>query len=260
MSAPKNERLSLVQLFSSGSVELSPQRAVTKTCKIAIERVKYYTALMIGRSEADRKFETYRFTFEQTGPLLNAQHVPRTIDDLTVGDVARALIDPALGLILHEDVLKNLQGEGFWDGVQRLRLLETEFRNIQKTFESRGIASTSLMVGICFGRKSKASVDIGRLLTLKFGPIVADVAILASVVPPVLVSLVRAWQQAGMAEPGCALFSPEKIGIGLSAELEHLYGKFAEIDIIGPSTAVSLNQLSKAIGSPMLRNIERIPD
>jgi len=215
---------------------------------------------MVARPEADRKFETYRFTFEQTGPLLNAQQLPRTIDDLTVGDVARALIDPSLGLILHEDVLKNLSGDGFWDGVQRLRMLETEFRSIQRTLEVRGIASTSLMVGICFGRKSKASVDIGRLLYLRFGPIVADVALTASVAPAILVCLVRTWQQAGLADPGCAIFVPEKVGLGLTAELEHIYSKLAEVDVIGPSTAISLNQLTRAIGSPMLRSIERLPD
>ena len=215
---------------------------------------------MAVKGEAERKFETYRFTFEQTGPLLNAQQLPRTIDDLTVGDVARALIDPSLGLILHEDVLKNLAGDGFWDGVQRLRMLETEFRNIQRTLEARGIASTSLMVGICFGRKSKASIDMGRLLYLRFGPIVADVALTASVAPATLVCLVRAWQQAGMAEPGCAIFAPEKVGMGQAAELERLYVKLAEVDVIGPSTAVSLSQLTRAIGAPVLRSIERLPE
>jgi hypothetical protein len=215
---------------------------------------------MVARPEADRKFETYRFTFEQTGPLLNAQQLPRTIDDLTVGHVARALIDPSLGLILHDDVLKNLSGEGFWDGVQRLRMLETEFRNIQRTLETRGIASTSLMVGICFGRKSKASIDIGRLLYLKFGPIVAEVAITPSVAPAVLVCLVRAWQQAGLAELGKGIFVPEKLGPGLIGDLEHLYGKLAEVDVIGPNTAISLNQLTRAIGAPMLRSIERVPE
>lgn len=215
---------------------------------------------MVVKPEADRKFETYRFTFEQTGPLLNAQQLPRTIDDLTVGDVARALIDPSLGLICHEDVLKNLTGDGFWDGVQRLRMLETEFRNIQRTLQARGIASTSLMVGICFGRKSKASVDIGRLLYLRFGPIVADVALTPAVAPAILVCLVRAWQQAGLAEPGSAIFVPEKVGLGQIAELEHLYCKLAEVDVIGPSTAASLNQLTRAIGAPVLRGIERLPD
>ena len=215
---------------------------------------------MVARNEADRKFETYRFTFEQTGPLLNAQQLPRTIDEVTVGDVARALIDPSLGLVFHEDVLKNLSGDGFWDGVQRLRMLETEFRNIQRTLETRGIGSTSLMVGICFGRKSKASVDIGRLLYLKFGPVVADVAISPSVAPAVLVCLVRAWQQAGLADPGCGIFEPEKIGAGQMAEIEFLYGKLAEVDVIGPSTATSLNQLTRAIGAPVLRGIERVPD
>jgi hypothetical protein len=215
---------------------------------------------MVARPEADRKFETYRFTFEQTGPLLNAQQLPRTIDDLTVGDVARALIDPSLGLILHDDVLKNLSGDGFWDGVQRLRMLETEFRNIQRTLELRGIASTSLMVGICFGRKSKASVDIGRLLYLRFGPIVADVALAASVAPAVLVCLVRAWQQAGLAEPGSAVFVPEKLGLGQMGEIQRLLGKLAEVDVIGPSTAISLNQLTRAIGAPILRSIDRVRD
>jgi hypothetical protein len=215
---------------------------------------------MFAKPEADRKFETYSFTFEQTGPLLNAQQLPRTIDDLTVGDVARALIDPSLGLILHDDVVKNLAGEGFWDGVQRLRLLETEFRQIQRTLETRGIASTSLMVGICFGRKAKASIDIGRLLYLRFGPIVADVALTSSVAPAILVCLVRAWQQAELAEPGSAIFVPEKLGMGQIAEIEHLYGKLAEVDVIGPSTAISLNQLTRAIGAPVLRSIERLPD
>jgi hypothetical protein len=215
---------------------------------------------MVARPEADRKFETYRFTFEQTGPLLNSQQLPRTIDDLTVGDVARALIDPSLGLILHDDILKNLEGEGFWDGVQRLRMLETEFRNIQRTLETRGAASTSLMVGICFGRKSKASIDLGRLLYLRFGPIVADVALVPAQVPAILVCLLRAWQQAGLAEPGKAIFTPESVGLGQIGEIEHLYSKLAEVDVIGPSTAISLNQLTWAIGAPMLRSIERVPD
>jgi len=172
----------------------------------------------------------------------------------------RALIDPSLGLILHEDVLKNLNGDGFWDGVQRLRMLETEFRNIQRTLETRGLASTSLMVGICFGRKSKASVDIGRLLYLRFGPIVADVAITPAAAPAILVCLVRAWQQANMAAPGNALFVPEKLGIGQIAEIDRLYAKLAQVDVIGPSTAVSLSQLTRAIGTPVLRTIERLPD
>ncbi len=213
---------------------------------------------MDARSEADRKFETYRFTFEQTGPLLNQQLLPRTIDDLTVGDVARALIDPSLGLILHEDVLKNLEGEGFWDGVQRLRLLETEFRNIQRTLEARGAASTSMMVGICFGRKSKACVDIGRLLYLRFGPIEADVAISVAVAPAVLVCLLRAWQQAGLAGPGSAIFIPDKVGMGQISEIQRLYEKLEKVDIIGPSTAKSLNQLTRGIGAPVLRSIERL--
>ena len=227
---------------------------------IALNYGEPYTALMVARPEADRKFETYRFSFEQTGPLLNSQQLPRTIDDLTVGDVARALIDPLLGLILHDDVLKNLSGEGFWDGVQRLRTLETEFRHIQRSLDTRGIASTTLMVAICFGRKSKASIDIGRLLYLRFGPIVADVALTAAVAPAILVCLVRAWQQAGLAEPGSAVLVPEKVGMGQKAELEHLYAKLAEVDVIGPSTAVSLNQLTRSIGAPMLRSIERLPD
>lgn len=227
---------------------------------IALNIGESYTALMISGPEADRKFETYRFTFEQTGPLLNAQHLPRTIDDLSVGDVARALIDPSLGLILHEDVLKNLNGEGFWDGVQRLRMLETEFRNIQRTIEVRGIASTSLMVGICFGRKSKASVDIGRLLYLRFGPIMADVALSVSAAPAILVCLVRAWQQADLAEPGSAVLLSEKVGLGQTSEIDRLYRKLLEVDVIGPSTAISLNQLTRAIGAPMLRSIERIPE
>lgn len=215
---------------------------------------------MLARSEPERKWETYRFTFEQTGPLLNTQHLPRTIDDLTVGDVARALVDPSLGLILHDDVLKNLNGEGFWDGVQRLRLLETEFRNIQRTLATRGIASTSLMVGICFGKKSKASIDVGRLLTLRFGPIVADVALTPASVPAALVCLVRAWQQAGIAQPGADIFVPAKVGFGQMTEIDRLYKKLYEVDVIGPSTAVSLNQLTRPIGSPMLRSIERLPD
>ena len=227
---------------------------------VALSYCESYTAAMVVKGDGERKFETYRFTFEQTGPLLNAQQLPRTIDDLTVGDVARALIDPSLGLIFHEDVLKNLEGDGFWDGVQRLRMLETEFRNIQRTLETRGIASTSLMVGICFGRKSKASVDMGRLLYIRFGPIVADVAITASVAPTILVCLVRAWQQAKLAEPGCGVFVPEKVGLGMTAEIEHLYAKLAEVDVIGPSTAVSLNQLTRAIGAPVLRSIERLAE
>lgn len=227
---------------------------------VALSFCQSYTAPMLAKADGDRKFETYRFTFEQTGPLLNAQQLPRTIDDLTVGDVARALIDPSLGLIFHEDVLKNLDGDGFWDGVPRLRLLETEFRNIQRTLQTRGAASTSLMVGICFGRKSKASVDIGRLLYLRFGPIEADVAITPTVAPAVLVCLVRAWQQAGLAEPGCGVFVPDKIGLGLTAELEQIYKRLAEVDVIGPSTAVSLNQLTRAIGAPVLRSMERIAE
>ena len=228
--------------------------------KIALATCAAYNARMVSGTDGERRFQTYRFTFEQTGPLLNAQQLPRTIDDLTVGDVARALIDPSLGLILHDDVLKNVSGDGFWDGVQRLRLLETEFRNIQRTLQTRGLASTSLMVGICFGRKSKASVDIGRLLYLRFGPIVADVAISATVAPTALVCLVRAWQQAGLAEPGTSLFVPAKLGMGLIGEVEHLYSKLAEVDVIGPSTAISLNQLTRAIGAPMLRTLERVPD
>jgi hypothetical protein len=204
--------------------------------------------------EGERRFDTYRFTFDQTGPILTAQHVPRTLDEMTVGDVARALIDPSLGLILHEDVLKNIEGEGFWDGVQRLRILETEFRNIQKTLQTRGIGSTSLMVGICFGRKSKASVDLGRLLYLRFG------SILASAAPAILVCLVRAWQQAGLAAPGSGIFVPELIGEGQYAEISFLYGKLAEVDVIGPSTAVSLNQLTRTVGAPMLRSIERLEE
>ncbi|MDR3688243.1 MAG: hypothetical protein P4L46_02605 [Fimbriimonas sp.] len=227
---------------------------------IALRFGESYTSLMVARPEADRRFETYRFTFEQTGPLLNAQQLPRTIDEMTVGDVARALIDPSLGLICHEDVLENVSGEGFWDGVQRLRMLETEFRNIQRTIQTRGIASTSLMVGICFGRKSKASVDVGRLLYLRFGPIVADVALMASAAPTVLVCLVRAWQQAGLAEPGRSIFVPAKVGAGQIAEIERLYLKLTDVDVIGPSTAASLNQLTRAIGAPVLRSIERVPD
>jgi len=215
---------------------------------------------MDAKGDGERKFETYRFTFEQTGPLLNAQQLPRTIDDLTVGDVARTLIDPSLGLVLHEDVLKNLAGDGFWDGVQRLRMLETEFRNIQRTLETRGIASTSLMVGICFGRKARASIDMGRLLYLRFGPIVADVALTAAVAPLLLVCLARVWQQAGLAEPGSGIFAQAKIGMGQAAEIEQLYGKLAEVDLIGPSTAISLNQLTRAIGAPVLSSIERVSE
>ena len=66
--------------------------------------------------------------------------------------------------------------------------------------------------------------------------------------------------QAGLAETGKAIFVPEKVGIGQMAELSHLYDKLAEVDVIGPSTAISLHQLTRAIGAPMLRCIERLPD
>jgi|GEM_PF-2244687 len=210
--------------------------------------------------EPDRKFSAYRFTFDQTGPVTTPQNLPRTIDDLTIGDVSRALIEPSLGLILHNDVLKNITGEGFWDGVQRLRMLETEFRNIQQIRATRGAASTYFMTTICFGRKAKASVDLGRLLTLKFFPIIADVALLESAAPALVVCLVRVWQQAGLAPPGNWILQPEKLGIEHSADFMALFNKLAAVDVVGPKTAQSIGQMAQPFGTPFLRSIEWIPD
>ena len=139
-------------------------------------------------------------------------------------------------------------------------MLESEFRNIQQIRATRGANATNFMMTICFGRKAKASVDFGRLLKLKFFPIVADVALMESAAPALVVCLIRAWQQAGLAPPGNWILQPEKLGSEHSAEFIQLYSKLAAVDVIGPKTAQSLGQLAQPFGTPFLRSIEWLPD